>query len=96
MTLVGGAKALAGAAPGLAWESAAHDIDAALPASAVKRAHVVLNRERRKCSILLSREQNLAAVGIDLYGTDASVAEQLAGENAATDAGEQMEFTHSG
>jgi hypothetical protein len=44
----------AGNADVLAWEASRNDINNASPWSAVKGSHVIPNRERRECSVVLS------------------------------------------
>ncbi len=82
------AEPLAGATPRLAGEAAGHNVDTAAPSGAVERAHVLENRERRQQALELPGLEHLAAVGVNLDGTDALVPQQQAAKDAAADAGE--------
>ena len=71
-------------------EGHSSDFSNASPRSSVKGAHVIPNRERRKCSVVLSGNENGSGVGLVLDGANASISEQLACENASTSAREKV------
>jgi hypothetical protein len=76
VAMVGGTEPLPGDAPRLAREPTGHNVDTAAPGGAVERAHVLHDRERRQQSLMLPSLEHLAAVGIDLDGSDALVPQQ--------------------
>ncbi|MEY5100250.1 MAG: hypothetical protein RJA36_2969 [Pseudomonadota bacterium] len=88
VAMVGRAKPLPSDTPRLAGEPAGHNVDTTAPGSAVERAHVLHDRERRQQPLMLPSLEHLAAVGVDLDGPDALVPQQQAAEDAAADAGE--------
>jgi hypothetical protein len=73
---VSSAQPLAGTAPWLTREPAGHNVDTAAPGCAVEHAHILHDRERRQQSLMLPSLEHLAAVGIDLDGSDALVPQQ--------------------
>lgn len=89
---VGGAESLAGAAPRLAREAAADDVDSPSPGGPVEGSDVVMDGELLENAIALPRLENAPAVGIDLDGSDAAVAEQEPAKDAAADAGEEVQL----
>ncbi len=85
---ISSAKPLPGTAPWLTGKPAGHNVDTAAPGSAVERAHVLEDRERRQKSLELPGLEHLAAVGVDLDGSDALMPQQQTAKDAASDAGE--------
>ncbi len=73
----------------LARESASHDVDAAAERRAVEVFHVLEQLEVREAV-----GQDRATELVLLDGSDGGVAEQLSAEDAAADAGEQVELSH--
>lgn len=71
---VGGSKPLAGDAPRLTGEPAAHDVDSATPRLGVEGSDVVMDWKLRQQSIGLSLLEHSLTVEVDLDGTNASVA----------------------
>jgi hypothetical protein len=76
----------------LAGKSASHDINNSSPRASVERPNVIPNRERRHCSVVLSRDKDGLGVGIKLNGANASMPEQLTCENSSTMAREKMKL----
>jgi hypothetical protein len=82
-------RAFAGAADVLAGEAAADDVDAAGPDGGLEGSDVIVDRE-----LWPVPAQHGLAEGVVLDGADRRVAEQLAGEHAAADAGEEVHLSH--
>ena len=83
---------LAGVGHVLAREAAAHDVDAPSPGGPVEGSDVVMDRELLEESVALPRLEDAPAVGVKFDRAHAAVAEQHAAEDAAADAGEEVEL----
>jgi len=77
------ARALAGAADVLAWESPADDINPPSPRLAVEGSHVVPDWEAWQHSIPLPLQEHLAAVGLDFNGANRVMSEKDAAEDSS-------------
>jgi hypothetical protein len=86
---VGSAEALAGDGPRLAREAAGNAVDSASPRGGVEGSDVIVDLEVRP-----AQAKDLAAVGVDLDGTDRGVPQEFVGQDAAADAGEEVEGVH--
>lgn len=95
VALVGGTLALAGDTPRLAGEAAADDIDSSAPRPGVKGSDVVMDWERFEDAFALSCLEDAPAVRVDLDSADAAVAQQQAAQDAAANAGEEMQFAQN-
>lgn len=86
------AEPFAGARPWLAREPATDHVDHTAPGAAVEAAHVAEDRERLEAPVALPRLEHATAVGVELDGGHAAVAEQRAAEDPAANAGEQVQL----
>jgi hypothetical protein len=80
---------------GLAGKAARNDVNNASPRSAVKRANVIPNGERRQESVVLSLHQDACAVVVALDGADGSPSEEMPAENSSTSAREKSQLMHA-
>jgi len=76
--------ACASAGDVLAWESPADDINAPTPRVAVKRSHVIPDRESRQESITLSSKEDASAVGINLNSADGAPTQEEPSQDASS------------
>lgn len=79
----------------LARKPARNDVNTASPRSTVKGAHVIPDRECRQASVVLSSDENISGVGVELDCADGPPSEQDPAENSSTSAREKCQLMHA-
>jgi hypothetical protein len=88
------ACAESGRADVLAWESAADDIDFAVPWLSVERRDVVPDRESRENAVALPGEQYRTAIGVKFDSADGAPAKEEPSQDASSCPCKKCQLTH--